>query len=445
MGINIPSESFDFKGFYRIFIAILNNVAMKKFPSFLVATVFLIMGGSVSLWGQSSRKTEAGPPDHVAVAIDQQRVPVCTESEDQVNVGTSNYYVCIGGSQAVAQTFVAGVKGHLVKVTVDLSIGSCSLLSGFYMTAEILDGAGWNGTVLATQPLFFTLPLNRCMFPIVFSSPASLLPGHAYTLKLTVPAGQICEDMDFPTEAMANWHVSAADSYLAGNPMVNGTDYTYYDHYFITTINPNSSTLLEVDACKNYYWSVSGLTYYASGLHYAAYTNSAGCDSIVTLDLTINNVDAGITQVTAYTLQANAEGAAYRWLNCLDNYAVIPGAVDRSFFPGIDGEYAVEVTQNGCVDTSVCMPITAFGIPEMTLGSVNVFPNPARGIITLELQGAEKNLQVQVYDNCGRLLLERLENTNGVLRVETGLAPGLRLVRLMAEDGRSALLRVMIE
>lgn len=418
---------------------------MKKFPSFLVATAFLLLGGAGSLWGQSSRNTEAGPPDDVVVSAEQVQVPVCTEAEDQVHVGSSNYYICAGGTQAVAQTFVAGAKGRLVKVAVDLSIGSCSLLSGFFMTAELLDGAGWNGTVLATQPLFITLPLNRCMFPIVFSAPASVLPGHAYTLKLSGTPGQICDDVDIPYEAMANWHVSAADSYAAGYPMVNGANYSSYDHYFITTINPNSSTNLEVTACKSYYWDVSGLTYYASGLHYAAYNNSAGCDSVVTLDLTVNVVDAGITQVTAYTLQASAMGAMYQWLNCAADYAPIAGAEAAGFSPGIDGLFAVEVTQYGCIDTSACVAITAYGITESSLGAVLVYPNPAKDFITIQLERPEKGLRVWVYDYSGRLLSSETLSTDGVFTLEAARSQGLCLIRLVADDGRVAMLRVMQE
>lgn len=47
------------------------------------------------------------------------------------------------------------------------------------------------------------------------------------------------------------------------------------------------SVTLEVEACDSYTWN--GTTYHESGIHTLMFTNTMGCDSIVTLQLTINH------------------------------------------------------------------------------------------------------------------------------------------------------------
>ena len=64
-------------------------------------------------------------------------------------------------------------------------------------------------------------------------------------------------------------------------------------------------------------------------------------------------VDTTVIQL-GDTLIAQAYPATYQWLNCNANYAPIPGATNPVFIPDSTGSYAVQITQNGCVDTSSC-------------------------------------------------------------------------------------------
>ena len=112
--------------------------------------------------------------------------------------------------------------------------------------------------------------------------------------------------------------------------------------------------------------------------------NMAGCDSIITLDLTINQADASVTQ-SGNTLTANAVGASYRWLDCDDNFSAISGESSMQFIPMASGNYSAEVTENGCVDTSDCINITVVGLGENQLDhEFEVYPNPVKRYIDIE-------------------------------------------------------------
>ena len=132
----------------------------------------------------------------------------------------------------------------------------------------------------------------------------------------------------------------------------------------LTITYSNTSTDV-ISACDSYLW-IDGNTYTSSN-NSAQYTlmNVQGCDSTVTLNLTIEplpniNVTQGSTELTA-----NQNGATYQWLDCDNNYAVINGETNQSYTPAATGNYAVEVNMNGCVDTSACFLVDYTGIEEL--------------------------------------------------------------------------------
>ena len=77
---------------------------------------------------------------------------------------------------------------------------------------------------------------------------------------------------------------------------------------------------------------------------------------------------AGASQSNS-VLTADQTGATYQWLDCDDNNAIINGETNQSYTPAVTGNYAVEVTLNGCVDTSACFLVDYTGIEELTKGT----------------------------------------------------------------------------
>ncbi|NRA10384.1 MAG: LamG domain-containing protein [Crocinitomicaceae bacterium] len=80
---------------------------------------------------------------------------------------------------------------------------------------------------------------------------------------------------------------------------------------------------------------------------------------------TINN---NVTQAGAL-LTADQAGATYQWLDCDNSYAVIPGEIIQTYTPAVTGNYAVEVSMNGCVDTSACYLVDYSGVEELHIGT----------------------------------------------------------------------------
>ena len=125
---------------------------------------------------------------------------------------------------------------------------------------------------------------------------------------------------------------------------------------------------IALTACDSLVWN--GINYTSSGIYNQILTNLSGCDSLVTLDLGIISVDTSVSYViSSSTLTALAPNATYQWLDCNNNNTPVAGETNQNFSPTSNGNYAVEVTQNGCTAISNCYQIN--NLMSVSLSALN--------------------------------------------------------------------------
>ena len=204
------------------------------------------------------------------------------------------------------------------------------------------------------------------------------------------------------------------------------------DDIFILNLNAcsPSATTDEITACISHTW-IDGETYYESN-NTATHTltNVDGCDSVITLDLTINEVDI-TTSAVGGTITSNATGATYQWLDCNDGYSEIDGETSMSYTPSGDGDYAVEVTTEECVDTSDCVSIDGVGISKNNLDMISVYPNPSQG--TIFIKGLEMgSYDISIFSVTGGTILQ--QSISGQELAELELPQGQYILMLVGDD-----------
>jgi hypothetical protein len=174
--------------------------------------------------------------------------------------------------------------------------------------------------------------------------------------------------------------------------------------------SPSTSTDIQT-ACDYYTW-INGNTYTASN-DTATYTllNAGGCDSVITLNLTINSVSEINTSLDGLTLAATNANATYQWLDCDNNYGMINDETNQTFTATTNGNFAVELTQNGCVDTSACVDVTTVGILENTFcQEIKVFPNPTSGKVRVAFEEALNNAEITLTDLQGKIVFTQKQD-----------------------------------
>ncbi len=179
-----------------------------------------------------------------------------------------------------------------------------------------------------------------------------------------------------------------------------------------------------VFACSDYTW-IDGITYTSSDSSATfILTNAEGCDSIIRLHLTIENIDTGVTQ-NGIHLSSNQNEADYQWIDC-SNIMAIPGATAQSFTPAANGSYAVIITLNTCSDTSDCYTITTIDIEEILKQSQwSVFPNPADEYFSIRTLN---DGIFELFDFSGKHLATYLLSP-GSHRINEKFRPGLYYIR----------------
>ena len=195
--------------------------------------------------------------------------------------------------------------------------------------------------------------------------------------------------------------------------------------------------------CDSITW-IDGITYTASN-NIATFTLTAtnGCDSTVTLDLTVNAVANSVTQIGT-TLTADEAGATYQWLDC-PGMTPIVGAVDQSYTATINGDYAVIVTHNGCVDTSLCYTVATVGIITNDFENKLIFyPNPSNGNFTIDLGDAYKYTIIKLTDLNGKVIKTNTYNNTQFLHLNIEEPVGIYLLNIETE-AKKAIIKLIKE
>jgi len=194
-----------------------------------------------------------------------------------------------------------------------------------------------------------------------------------------------------------------------------------------------SGTDIQV-SCSAFTW-IDGNTY-SSSTDTAVYLLTAssmyGCDSIVNLHLTINKPDTSLT-IQDLQILANATNSTFQWLDCDSSFQVISSAVDATFTATKNGNYAVEITQNGCTDTTICIAITTVNTFDLeSKFGVIIAPNPSQGSFTVQWPDSEP-VDLRITDSQGHLIFEKRNQSTSFLEIELRESIGLYFLELTTQ------------
>lgn len=210
------------------------------------------------------------------------------------------------------------------------------------------------------------------------------------------------------------WYDGVTYTESIQGPTVTFSDVIGCDNVTVTldlTILHSSSYDDIVDACDSYTWK-NNITYYESTNEpKLVYTNAVGCDSVVTLHLTIHNSTSSVDSIYSTT--------AYTWLD------------GNTYTESIEGPTVVLENAQGC-DSVVTLYLTiADGMGSyQSENCLKVWPNPTNGQVRLMVSGMapESDLEVRIYDVYGRLLQKPKLSTAVSMLDLSQYAPGVYIL-----------------
>jgi Secretion system C-terminal sorting domain/FG-GAP repeat len=206
----------------------------------------------------------------------------------------------------------------------------------------------------------------------------------------------------------------------------------------------SSTNSITVTSCNNY--EFHGSVYTASGTYVDTIPNAIGCDSLVTINLSIYAIDTTLSYLNGF-VQSNQGNATYQWINCQTGLAV-PGATGQFLNPPANGLYKVVIypTSVSCSDTSECVFINNVGIGESTISSFSVYPNPSSKDIMISGDLFIQSLSLQSLNG---ELVQQVDFSNNLVQTHvldvSKLTKGIYFLRIITENSLTEIVKISIQ
>ena len=269
----------------------------------------------------------------------------------------------------------------------------------------------------------------------------------------------ICEGTTYTENG---FNVSEAGVYTQNLQTINGCDSTVT---LTLTVNPVATTTLQAAICEGTAYTENGFNVSEAGVYTQNLQTINGCDSTVTLTLSVNpvattNLTAAICEGSTYAengfnvSQAGVYTQHFQTANGCDSTVTLTLTVNPTYSLTIDAtinqgdvyqENGFEVSEagtytqnlqsvNGC-DSVIVLNLTvnsSLGDVAANTIEVALFPNPAGDYTVLKVQGLKEQTKVALFDVRGRKLRE------------FDLSAGTESIRLDLRDLPSGVYTLMI-
>lgn len=192
--------------------------------------------------------------------------------------------------------------------------------------------------------------------------------------------------------------------------------------------------------------TINGATEVMDGYDYRCVLSN-GCDQTLnsnSANLNINTVTDISTSTSGVTIESSNTNASYIWLECDNNFAVITGETNQTYTPLEEGNYAVKLTENSCIDTSACVYVNTVGIIENSFeDKFIIYPNPTNGVFAIEFNSPKEFIKLKIMDASGKLISENIHKTTSLIKHELDRPKGVYLIEVSDMKSQRSLIRLV--
>lgn len=169
------------------------------------------------------------------------------------------------------------------------------------------------------------------------------------------------------------------------------------------------------------------------------------CETVlVPITITVNNTIDTSTTVSGSAIISNDANATYQWVDCDNSNAEILGETNQSFTPTSVGNYAVELTKDGCTDISSCIPISVLSINQNSFEqNFTLYPNPTKGNFEIKFNGYQEHINVKVISFIGQLLNEKTIYNSNKMELNIVGSAGIYIVEISDNKGNKSSLKII--
>lgn len=190
------------------------------------------------------------------------------------------------------------------------------------------------------------------------------------------------------------------------------------------------TTSLNAAICHGEGYDFNGQALTAAGVYTDTLSGTGGCDSVVTLTLTVNTLPVPVITANGNVLSTQAF-ESYQWMLEGSN---INNATGQSHTATQNGNYTVWVSDNnGCEAVSGIVTVTGVGINAIHQVAIKVYPNPVEDILVVEMPATDLS-KLTISDMAGKVLMEQYVSGKQVLDISL-LPAGVLNIQLSNNAG----------
>jgi len=184
-----------------------------------------------------------------------------------------------------------------------------------------------------------------------------------------------------------------------------------------------------IGICEGETFTIGNQTFNQSGIYQIVFPASNGCDSLVTTNLTVESLNAQISLVDNVYSALNAPvDATFQWLDCNSNFDPLIAEVYPSFIASSNGNFALEISNGDCRDTSECLLFNTLGGINISNNSIQLFPNPVDK--ALVIQNIPINQSLKLFDSTGRIIIGANPTSNSFIFDVSNFQNGFYVLRI---------------
>ena len=297
-------------------------------------------------------------------------------------------------------------------------IGAAGISTSIYLAS---------GDSLAIDSIYFNLAAQ----PEIQVSYATCTNQSMTVTDMLAGPGPSAWTFTYPSSVgVSNINPTTMSSPLVGYTSIQLSTSNYLD--FINLTCQSDEVSLDVSICQGDSYLFNGTTYTQAGTYTSNQTNLQGCDSIVTLNLSLEQINNTIS-ANGLVINSSLPGLQYQWINCT-TLGAIPAATSANYTVTQNGVYAVVTTNsNGCTDTSNCITINYVSIDEGSLSGIKTFPNPVQNMWSITFDEAFTGT-INLFDANSRLIENFYIDGEETFTAKMDCAPGIYFVEVRSID-----------
>lgn len=365
--------------------------------------------------------------------------PVFTSTQNPVICQGDLHTMPNGTTQGTAGTYVfpyTAINGCDSTITVNLTVNPIYTTN---LSVDLCPGETYtmaDGSVISTAGTHTAIvnTVNGCDSTILVTATAR--QNYAISVNASICQGDVYTLVN-------GAQVSTAGTYVSGTQTIYGCDSVVT---VTLSINPVYNQTATASICQGEtYTFPDGTTATSSGVHTSLLTSSKGCDSTIVTTLTVNplpNVNLGNNIAVLnppVTLNAGVGFSSYLWNT---------NATTQTIVVTQNGTYSVTVTnQFGCeasdeIQVNFLTSVTELG---KNGGNINLFPNPTSERFSISVNGYVDggDLRIDIINSVGQVVsTEMMNNVTESFTKEfdvASLAAGTYTLRVKGANGEANL------